>query len=144
MVPPAMFIGGGGLGDTIDNGLRLRRDIATFEGAGIVALLRWRPIGLPPWRSGICNDRRASWTGTVTMSREQYRRRRVRHLEELRRAGHEPELVKAAGALGTAFGGLFDYVWCTRCGRRDIRMLPKRIRPLSTVRRCPGEPGEFP
>jgi osmoprotectant transport system permease protein len=39
MAALAVFIGGGGLGETINSGLKLRRDIATFMGAGIVALL---------------------------------------------------------------------------------------------------------
>ena len=39
MAALATFIGGGGLGETINSGLKLRRDIATFMGAGIVALL---------------------------------------------------------------------------------------------------------
>jgi len=39
MAALAVFIGGGGLGETINSGLKLRRDVATFMGAGIVALL---------------------------------------------------------------------------------------------------------
>ena len=39
MAALAVFIGGGGLGETINSGLKLRRDIATFMGAAIVALL---------------------------------------------------------------------------------------------------------
>lgn len=39
MAALAVFIGGGGLGETINSGLKLRRDIATFMGASIVALL---------------------------------------------------------------------------------------------------------
>ncbi len=39
MAALAVFIGGGGLGETINSGLKLRRDIATFMGAGIVAML---------------------------------------------------------------------------------------------------------
>lgn len=35
----ATFIGGGGFGETIVSGLNLRRDVATFVGAGIVALM---------------------------------------------------------------------------------------------------------
>jgi osmoprotectant transport system permease protein len=39
MAALAVFIGGGGLGETILSGLKLQRDIATFEGAAIVAML---------------------------------------------------------------------------------------------------------
>lgn len=39
MAALAVFIGGGGLGETINSGLKLRRDIATFMGAAIVAQL---------------------------------------------------------------------------------------------------------
>ncbi|MCB2223687.1 MAG: ABC transporter permease [Actinobacteria bacterium] len=39
MAALAVFIGGGGLGETINSGLKLRRDVATFMGAGIVAML---------------------------------------------------------------------------------------------------------
>lgn len=39
MATLAVFIGGGGLGETIVSGLKLQRDIATFMGAAIAALL---------------------------------------------------------------------------------------------------------
>jgi osmoprotectant transport system permease protein len=39
MAALAVFIGGGGLGETIVSGLKLQRNIALFEGAGMVAML---------------------------------------------------------------------------------------------------------
>jgi osmoprotectant transport system permease protein len=39
MAALAVFIGGGGLGETIVSGLKLQRNVATVEGAGIVAML---------------------------------------------------------------------------------------------------------
>lgn len=74
------------------------------------------------------------------MDREEYRQKRLRHLEELRAAGHHPELGSVSGVLGQSFGRQVDYIWCTRCGRRDIRWFPKSMRPLSPQKRCPGSP----
>ena len=74
------------------------------------------------------------------MGREEYRQKRLRDLDDFRAAGHDPELVSASGILGQSFGRQFDYVWCTRCGRRDVRWFPKWMRPLSRKQRCPGSP----
>jgi ribosomal protein S27E len=60
------------------------------------------------------------------MGREEYRQKRLRDLDELRAADHDPELVSASGILGQSFGRRFDYVSCTRCARRDVRWFPKR------------------
>ena len=74
------------------------------------------------------------------MGREGYQQKRLRYVDELHAAGHEPELASVSGILGQFFGHQFDYISCTRCGRRDIRWSPEWLRSLSPKRRCPGSP----
>lgn len=70
---------------------------------------------------------------------EEYRRKRLRDCADLRGAGHDPELGRIPGALGLAFGRQVDYVWCTRCGKRQVPWLGKWFG-LSPQKRCPGAP----
>jgi hypothetical protein len=75
------------------------------------------------------------------MAKEEYRGKRLNYCDGLRSAGHDPQLVRASGALGMTFGGMVDYVCCARCGKRDIRLLPERFRPLSPSKPCTGSSG---
>ena len=45
MAALAVFLGGGGLGETIVSGLKLQRNVALFEGAAMVAMLALESIG---------------------------------------------------------------------------------------------------
>jgi hypothetical protein len=68
---------------------------------------------------------------------EEYRRKRLSDCGDLRAAGHTPELGRISGMLSSAFGSQVDYIWCTRCGKREVRWLSRWFG-LSARRQCPN------
>ena len=70
---------------------------------------------------------------------EEYPRKRLRDCADLRAADHDPELGRISGVVGLSFGRQFDYIWCIRCGNRQVPWL-RRWFGLSLQKRCPGAP----